>query len=541
MINTDFLVVGSGIAGLSLALRASEKGSVAVVTKRSLEESSTKYAQGGIASVLSEEDSFDLHIQDTLEAGAGLCHEDAVRVLVENGPQRIKELMEWGAKFTFRENEGEMSTLDLGREGGHSRRRIVHAADLTGLEVERALIEEVASRHNVHIFEYHMAIDFITRGKLEEDVPLGSPEDTCFGIYALNTEEGTIETFLSPATMLATGGAGKVYLYTSNPDVATGDGVAMAYRAGARIADMEFIQFHPTCLFHPEAKSFLVSEAVRGEGGILKLKDGSTFMENYHHLASLAPRDIVARAIDNEMKKGGDDYVLLDITHLPGYQIRERFPNIYKECLSFGYDMTDEPIPVVPAAHYTCGGVLTDLWGRTNIKGLFACGEAACTGVHGANRLASNSLLEALVYSERAFRAACEERVERSPEILDVPKWDTGKAVNSDELVVVSHNWDEIRRTMWNYVGVFRSDKRLIRAKKRIDILLEEIKEYYWDFIVTGDLLELRNIATVADLIIKSAIYRKESRGLHFNIDYQERNDRSWHKDTVIQITDQGD
>lgn len=538
MINTDFLVIGSGIAGLSFALRASEVGSVAVMTKRSLDESSTKYAQGGIASVLSEEDSFDLHIKDTLEAGAGLCHEDAVSVLVENGPRRIRELIDWGAKFTFQEGEGKAGVLDLGREGGHSRRRIVHAADLTGLEVERALIKEVTSRPNVHIFENQMAIDLITKGKLEKGIRLGSPEDVCYGAYGLSIEDGTIETFLASSTLLATGGAGKVYLYTSNPDVATGDGVAMAYRAGARIANMEFIQFHPTCLYHPDAKSFLISEAVRGEGGILKLKDGSTFMENYHRLASLAPRDIVARAIDNEMKKRGDDCVLLDISHLPGYQIRERFPNIYKACLSFGCDMTKAPIPVVPAAHYSCGGVLTDLRGMTNIRGLYACGEVACTGVHGANRLASNSLLEALVFSERAFKAACENRASSIPELGDIPKWDTGRAVDSDETVVVSHNWDEMRRTMWNYVGIYRSNKRLARAKKRIDILLEEIKQYYWDFIVTGDLLELRNIVTLADLIITSAMHRKESRGLHFNIDFPERDDEHCRIDTVIQISD---
>jgi len=488
---------------------------------------------------LSEEDSFDLHIKDTLEAGAGLCHEDSVRVLVENGPKRIRELMEWGAKFTFREGEGEMGALDLGREGGHSRRRIVHAQDLTGLEVERALIKEIASRPNVHIFEDHMAIDLITRGKLEEGIAPGSPEDACYGTYALNTEDGSIKTFLSPITVLATGGTGKVYLYTSNPDIATGDGVAIAYRAGAQIANMEFIQFHPTCLYHPDAKSFLVSEAVRGEGAILKLKDGSTFMENYHHLASLAPRDIVARAIDKEMKKRGDGCVLLDITHLPGYQIRERFPNIYKECLSFGCDMAKEPIPVVPAAHYSCGGVLTDLFGMTNIKGLFASGEVACTGVHGANRLASNSLLEALVFSERAFSAASGMKGELASRPADIPKWDTGTAVDSDEMVVVSHNWDEIRRIMWNYVGIFRSNKRLMRASSRIGILLKEIKQYYWDFTVTSDLLELRNIATVADLIIRSARQRKESRGLHFNIDYPERDDQNWLRDTIIQISDQ--
>jgi len=534
---SDFLVIGSGIAGLSFALRASEYGNVTFLTKKEVAESSTNYAQGGIASVLSEEDSYELHIHDTLEAGGGLCKEEVVRILVESGPVRIKELMDWGVQFTLRKAENDLFQLDLGREGGHSKRRIVHAADLTGQEVERALLEIVCAKGNIAIFEHHIGIDLITRAKLDKQVDPGTAKDACLGAYALDTSSGTVHTFLAGVTLLATGGAGKVYLYTSNPDIATGDGVAMAYRAGARIANMEFIQFHPTCLYHPKAKSFLVSEAVRGEGGVLRLRNGSTFMERYHPRGCLAPRDIVAQAIDNEMKKSGDDYVYLDITHLGRERIQERFPNIYRKCLSFGYDMAGVPIPVVPAAHYTCGGVVTDTYGRTDIERLYACGEVSSTGVHGANRLASNSLLEAVVFSHRALEKA-KEKIHDPPwgKGEDIPGWDIGNAVDSDESVVVAHNWDEIRRTMWNYVGIVRSNKRLHRARRRIDILQEEIREYYWDFIITGDLIELRNIATVAKLIICSAIFRKESRGLHYNIDYPDCDDIRYIRDTVLRI-----
>jgi L-aspartate oxidase len=540
-IRTDFLVIGSGVAGLLFALKVCKYGSVAVITKRDCEESSTKYAQGGIASVMAADDSYDLHIRDTLEAGAGLCNEDAVKLVVEKGPERIRELIELGAQFTLREgnslrgHDNIIDVLDLGREGGHSKRRIVHAADFTGAEIVRALVDAVSKNDNIKVYENHIVIDLITMGKLNSSVEIGSEDDAVIGAYALERGNGEIKSFLSKITLLATGGAGKVYLYTSNPDIATGDGIAMSYRAGVKIANMEFIQFHPTCLYHPVAKSFLVSEAVRGEGGILRLKDSSTFMENYHPLSCLAPRDIVARAIDFEMKRSGDDCVYLDITHLEGYRIRERFPTIYKNCLSFGIDITKTPISVVPAAHYTCGGVITDLYGKTSIKRLYASGEVACTGVHGANRLASNSLLEALVFSERAASVAFKEMKDTSFDILSVPPWDKGNAVDSDESVVVSNNWDEIRRTMWNYVGIVRSNKRLNRAKRRIDILLEEIREYYWNFIITGDLIELRNIATVADIIIQCAMMRKESRGLHYNIDHPQRDDIHWKRDTVIQ------
>lgn len=533
-IKSDFLVIGSGIAGLSFALKVCKYGSVTIITKRDCEESSTKYAQGGIASVMSEDDSYELHIRDTIEAGGGLCNEDAVKLVVENGPERIRELIELGAKFTARGDKEDV--LALGREGGHSKRRIVHAADFTGAEIERALIEAVRKSDNINIYENHIAIDLITKWKLKPKglSYAGSDEDRVYGAYVLNKNKGEVNSFLSKITILCTGGAGKVYLYTSNPDISTGDGVAMAYRAGARIANMEFIQFHPTCLYHPDAKSFLITEAIRGEGGLLRLKNGSAFMEKYHPMGCLAPRDAVARAIDYEMKKTGDDYVYLDVTHLEGYRIRERFPTIYKKCLSFGIDITKNPIPVVPAAHYICGGVVTDFYGRTNIRGLYAAGETACTGVHGANRLASNSLLEALVFSHKASESAVREAESMSFIDIEVPPWDIGSAVDSDESVVVSNNWDEIRRTMWNYVGIVRSNKRLNRAKRRVDILIDEIKEYYWNFIITGDLIELRNIATVADLIIQCAMMRKESRGLHYNIDYPSRDDINWRKDTVV-------
>ena len=534
-IRSDFLVIGSGIAGLSFALKVCKYGSVTIVTKRDCEESSTKYAQGGIASVMAEDDSYELHIKDTLEAGAGLCNEDAVKLLVENGPERVRELMELGAKFSFREDNGDV--LALGREGGHSKRRIVHAADFTGAEIERSLIDAVKKNSNIKILENHIAIDLITKGKLDKNITMGSNADVVIGAYVLDKNKGDVISFLSKILFLATGGAGKVYLYTSNPDIATGDGIAMAYRAGAKIANMELIQFHPTCLYHPEAKSFLISEAVRGEGGILRLKDGKTFMENYHPMGCLAPRDAVARAIDYEMKKSGDDCVYLDVTHLEGYRVRERFPTIYKKCLSLGMDMTKSPIPIVPAAHYTCGGVVTDLYGRTNIRRLYSAGEVACTDVHGANRLASNSLLEALVFAHTSSEMAVQELEKTTSEDISLPPWDIGNAVDSDESVVVSNNWDEIRRTMWNYVGIVRSNKRLNRAKRRIDILLDEIKEYYWNFIITSDLIELRNIATIADIIIQCAMIRKESRGLHYNIDYPRRDDINWKKDTLVQLT----
>ncbi|MFH1625324.1 MAG: L-aspartate oxidase [Pseudomonadota bacterium] len=533
-ITTDFLVIGSGIAGLTFALKVSDYATVAIVTKKDKIESTTNYAQGGIASVFGGDDSFDLHIADTLKAGDGLCHEDVVEMVVKNGPDRIRDLEDWEVKFSETEEDAG-GKYDLGKEGGHSRRRIVHASDFTGRALEKALLERVESKRNIKIYENMVAVDLIIQSKVNRWGRFGEDrEDTCWGAYVLDIKGNTIHTFISKVTLLSTGGAGKVYLITTNPDIATGDGIAMAYRAGARIANMEFIQFHPTCLYHPDAKSFLISEALRGEGGILRLRDGTPFMERYHPLGDLAPRDIVARAIDSELKRSGDDCAFLDITHRDKDFIKARFPNIYERCLSFGFDILKDPIPVVPAAHYICGGVVADIDGQTSIEGLYACGEVAFTGLHGANRLASNSLLEALAFSHRAsiqsVRAIEEDR--KSPP--EIPQWDSSGAVDSDESVVVSQNWDEIRRLMWNYVGIVRSDKRLNRAKRRIQLLQEEITEYYWNFTLTGDLVELRNIAIVAKLIIDCALIRKESRGLHFNRDYPEKDDINWRRDTII-------
>ena len=534
-IKTDFLIIGSGIAGLCFALKAAPFGSVAIVTKKDKIESSTNLAQGGIAVVMSPEDSFEKHIKDTLFAGDGLCHKDVVEMVVKEGPSRIEELIKWGVQFSQRGEKGE-EEFDLGREGGHSKRRIIHAKDFTGQEVEKVLISRVEQDSRIKVFENHVAIDLITQSKFGrgKKVETTAKKDVCWGAYVLDIKGGEVHTFIASVTLLATGGAGKVYLYTSNPDIATGDGIAMAYRAGASIADVEFIQFHPTCLFHPEAKNFLISEALRGEGGILKLIDGTPFMGKYHPLKDLAPRDVVARAIDSELKKSGEKYVLLDISHKQSGFVKKRFPNIYQKCLEFGYDITQAPLPVVPAAHYICGGVLTDKNGETDISMLYACGETACTGLHGANRLASNSLLEALVFAHRAALKSAKDVKSGFSRIPPVPIWNPGKAVDSDESVVVSHNWDEIRRLMWNYVGIVMSNKRLARAQRRIELLQDEIREYYWDFIITKDLIELRNIATVAELIIKCAQQRKESRGLQYNIDFPHKDDKNWEKDTVI-------
>jgi len=522
----DYVVLGSGIAGLTFALNVAEKGAVAVITKKNRAESNTNYAQGGIACVTSTEDTFDLHVRDTLEAGAGLCREDVVRGIVEEGPARIRELIELGMSFTERGNGGGRE-LDLGREGGHSKRRILHAKDVTGREIERALLTALALHPNVEMFENHAAIDLITRRKLGF-----STDNRCVGVYVLDNTSGRVKTVAAPHVLLATGGCGKVYLYTTNPDIATGDGVAMAYRAGVPVANMEFIQFHPTCLFHPEAKSFLISEAVRGEGGILRNGAGKAFMDGVHPLKSLAPRDIVARAIDAEIKKTGVECVYLDITHQGREFLQNRFPAIYAKCLEFGIDMAVEPIPVVPGAHYQCGGVVTTPEGRTELPGLWAVGEVGCTGLHGANRLASNSLLEALVLAHRAADAVKREKM--PPPQKDLPPWESGSAQDPDELVVIYHNWREIRQLMWDYVGIVRTTKRLRRAASRLRSLNEEVRDYYWNYKMTCDLVELRNLVLVASLIVDSALSRHESRGLHFTRDYPEPDTSAPPSDTVL-------
>ena len=533
----DFLVIGSGIAGLTFALKVAGFGSVAVITKKKVMDSNTSLAQGGIASVFDELDSFDLHIKDTLASGDGLCNPDVVEAVVKNGPDRINELIELGVKFNVRKKTHSHDTsnqLDLGREGGHSQNRIVHAQDMTGKEIERVLVSHLQHHDNITLFENHIAIDLITLStSMKRGLITTAHEDYCCGAYVLDKTTGRVLSISANITLIATGGVGKVYLYTSNPDVATGDGIAMAYRAGATLANLEFVQFHPTCLYHPDAKNFLISEAVRGEGGILVDERGNPFMQKYDPQKDLACRDVVARAIDRELKKSGDDSVFLDISHQRSDLIRNRFPNIYQKCISFGYDMTKEPLPVVPAEHYMCGGIATDLFARTDIQNLYAVGETACTGLHGANRLASNSLVEAVVYATNAsIQAVNDLKKGKFKSLPEVPGWDDTGTTDSDEVIMVSHNWDEIRRLMWNYVGIVRSNKRLARAKRRIDIIQNEIQEYYWNFKVESGLVELRNIATVAELIIKCASYRKESRGLHYNIEYPKRDDVKWQKDT---------
>jgi L-aspartate oxidase len=533
---SDFLVIGSGIAGLFYALKVADYGQVVIITKKEKAESNTNYAQGGIASVFSPDDSYELHIQDTLNAGAGLCKREAVELMVREGPKKVEELIKIGVEFTRTQN----GRLDLGMEGGHSRRRIVHAKDLTGREIERALLEKVANHPNVRIYEHHVAIDLITEHHLVGiDKSKKLDNIHCWGVYALDSKTGEVKKFLSKATLLATGGLGQVYLHTTNPLIATGDGVAMAYRAGAKIGNMEFIQFHPTTLYNSGSPAFLISEAVRGFGGILQTKQGEDFMKKYDPRGSLAPRDIVARAIDAELKKSGDEYVYLDLTHLNPDSVKERFPHIYEKCLEFKIDITKEPIPVVPAAHYSCGGVVTDLWGRTSIVGLYAAGEVAMTGVHGANRLASNSLLEALVFSERAAIDSVKFVKENFFKFPNIPDWiDTG-IFNTEEWVLISHDKREIQQLMWDYVGIVRSTLRLERAKRRIELIANEIEEFYKKTKVTAEItaeiLELRNLATVALLIVRSALMRKESRGLHFTTDYPERDDKNWLKDTIIQ------
>jgi L-aspartate oxidase len=530
-VESDTLVVGGGIAGLFFALKAATRGTVTLLTKDRLPISNTAFAQGGIASVWSPEDSFAAHAEDTLEAGAGLCHRDVVELVVREGPDRIRELIALGTNFSTRADQ-EDREFDLGREGGHSHRRILHASDATGWEIVRALIAAVRAQPAIVVLENHIAIDLMC------EPGAGGTPPTCWGAYVLNRATKKVKSFVAHATILATGGAGKVYLYTSNPDIATGDGIAMACRAGAAVGNMEFFQFHPTCLFHPQAKSFLLSEALRGEGAILRLPDGTPFMKRYDPRAELAPRDIVSRAIDHEMKVHGYEHVYLDISHRDPDFVRSRFPTLYARCLEFGLDMTKVPLPVVPAAHYCCGGVVTDVDGRTTISRLYACGEVAMTGLHGANRLASNSLLEALIFAARAYRDFAQRLAGDPRRPPELPAWDPGSAVDSDESVVVTQNWDEIRRLMWNYVGIVRTNRRLERARKRIRLLQDEIREYYWNFLVTSDLVELRNIALVAELIIESAIGRRESRGLHYNRDTPERDDAHWLRDTLLTRAD---
>jgi L-aspartate oxidase len=522
----DVAIVGSGLAGLSVALHLAQTRKVAIISKRALLDGASNWAQGGIAAVLDSGDSHDQHIADTLVAGAGLCDEGATRYIVEHGREAIEWLIEQGVPFT-RDASAELG-FHLTREGGHSQRRIIHAADATGHAVQVTLEQKVRAHPNISLFEHHCAIDVITSDKLTgKGVHGGAPhlvgQPRCHGLYVQDEESGKVLTFEAEHTVLATGGAGKVYLYTTNPDTATGDGIAMAWRAGCRVSNMEFIQFHPTCLYHPYAKSFLITEAIRGEGGLLKLPPeagvaaGTRFMPAHDERGELAPRDVVARAIDFEMKKRGLDYVHLDISHQSPEFLQEHFPTIYARCLELGIDITKEPIPVVPAVHFTCGGVVTDLAGRTDIPGLYAVGETACTGLHGANRLASNSLLECVVVGR-----ACASQIAAAPRVENpaLPPWDESRVTNADEEVVIAHNWDELRRFMWNYVGIVRTTKRLERAQHRIALLKEEIDEYYRNFRITHDLLELRNLVDVASLIVNSALSRHESRGLHYSRDY---------------------
>jgi L-aspartate oxidase len=509
MLKYDALIIGSGLAGLTLALKLADQKKIAIITKKSMLDGASAWAQGGIAAVLSPEDSWAEHIQDTHIAGAGLCDPATTRFVVENGKAAIDWLIQQGVPFSRDED----NNYHLTREGGHSHRRIIHAADATGLAVQQSIAAKVIAHPNITLLEQHIAIDLITGNKL------GLNEQRCYGAYALNTVNGEIITISAHNTILATGGAGKVYLYTTNPDTATGDGIAMGWRAGCRVANMEFIQFHPTCLYHPHAKSFLISEAVRGEGGMLKLPDGTRFMTRHDERGELAPRDVVARAIDFEMKTHGLDCVYLDISHQSKEFLQQHFPNIYARCLELGIDITREPIPVVPAAHYTCGGLMADLDGRTDVAHLYAIGETAYTGLHGANRLASNSLLECLVFAEAA---AQDILAQQDSGFKELPEWDESQVTDADEAVVISHNWAELRRFMWDYVGIVRTTKRLQRAQHRIQLLHEEINEYYTHFHVSSDLLELRNLVLSADLIVQSALSRHESRGLHFSKDYPE-------------------
>ncbi len=502
-VSSDVLVIGSGVAGLFFALKMADFAQVLIITKKDKAESNTNYAQGGIAAVLSPTDSFEDHVNDTLVCGDGLCEKDVVEKIVTTTPTCIKELIELGADF----NRTDSGDLDLGIEGGHSKRRIVHADDLTGREIERTLLKAVSSHPSITILENQIAVNLVTRN------------NKCIGCYVLDRKSNTVRNIVSKATVLATGGIGRVFIHTTNPDVATGDGIALAYRAGATIMDMEFTQFHPTTLYHPSAESFLISESLRGEGAILTDKKGRRFMDSYHPMMELAPRDIVARAIDNELKKSGEDYVLLDISMKDPQFIRTRFPGIYEQCLSLGIDITKEPIPVVPAAHYCCGGVRATIAGETDVENLYAIGEVACTGLHGANRLASNSIIEGLVCGQYTAER-CRESLKEAFALRPFSPWEPGEAVDSDEMIIVTHNREEVRRLLWNYVGIVRSNKRLFRAKDRIDLLTREIDQYYWDFIINSEIVELRNMVLVAQIIINSALIRKETRGIHYSLDY---------------------
>lgn len=522
----DFLIVGSGVAGLFCALKLAEHGTVSVVTKRGRSDTNTNRAQGGIAAVLGTDDSPELHIQDTLECGAGLCHEDVVDMVVRAAPDRIRDLIGLGVEFTMEDGE-----LELGREGGHSAKRIAHSKDLTGQAIQDALVRRAVDHPNIEFFQNHMAVGLIEPRHLED---AGSTPQTVHGAYILDVERSRIERFCAKRTILATGGAGKVYLYTSNPDVATGDGIALAYRAGARVANLEFVQFHPTCLYHPRAKSFLLSETLRGEGGVLRRKDGHPFMPDYDTRGDLAPRDIVARAIDHEMKTSGSKCVYLDMTHLDAEKTTDRFPNIHRKCLEFGIDMTRTPIPVVPATHYFCGGVDVDAYGRTSLEHLFAVGEVSHTGLHGANRLASNSLLEAVVYAERTASFLAADKHLRAEPATAVKAWDEEHTEELLDSVIVDHDWDEARRVMWDYVGIVRNDQRLGIGLQRMLQLRETVESLYWKYHLDQDLLELRNVILVGELVIRSAQSRRESRGLHFTESYPERDDR-FVRDTVLQ------
>lgn len=527
-IETDYLVIGSGIAGLTFALQISEYGKVVIITKKEDKESNTNYAQGGIASVISNTDSYKSHVQDTISSGAGICHKETVKFMVKKGPESIQKLIDIGVEFSKNRN----NKLDLGREGGHSNDRIVHAHDFTGQEIERALLYQIKNNKNITILENHVAIDLITEHQTpKQDFSKGIH---CWGAYSLDIKKNIIKTIISKATMLATGGCGQVYFHTSNPGIATGDGIAMAYRAGSKIANLEFMQFHPSTLFHRKSDSFLISEAVRGYGAILRDKEGNAFMENYHPKKELAPRDIVARAIDKEMKKSGEQCVYLDLTHKKSDKTRSRFPNIYGHCLKLNLDITKQQIPVVPAAHYMCGGIVVDMEGRTTIENLFACGEVAFTGVHGANRLASNSLLEAVVFAQIAISAAATNSKVSAREIPEILPWNIDGTFNQDEWGFLVHDRNVIRSVMWDYVGIVRSNFRLARAWRRIEVIASEVEEFYKRTRVTNDLIELRNIATVAKLIIQCAMSRKESRGLHFNTDYPDRDDKFWNHDTLL-------